>query len=253
MKIKRKTSRSGRYRRPNSTGTLRPGFTLVELLTVIAIIAILMSILIPVLAKAKILGMRAKCASNLRQIYIAMDLYTNGNDSIYPCAEDPVSASPYYWLWMGRGFRGFIEPYLGGYIDSDNPSVLLCPQDRTSIENYESTSYAYSMAFYHSPEQIDDMNDFSDCYLGARPSVPQRSVNVASPSGKILAGEWLSNHFQIDKDKEIGWWCWEGRRNYLFADGHVVYLMASQIRSANDGNPNANLTQKGIRGRDLPP
>ena len=101
------------------------GFTLVELLTVIAIIAILMSLLIPALAKVKILGMRAKCASNLRQIYIAMDLYTNGNDDIFPCAEDPVSTSPFYWLWMGRGFRGFIEPYLGGNIDPKNPSVLL--------------------------------------------------------------------------------------------------------------------------------
>lgn len=212
-----------------------------------------MSLLIPALAKVKILAMRAKCASNLRQIYIAMDLYTNGNDDFYPCTKDPVSTSPFYWLWMGQGFRGFIEPYLGGNIDPDNPSVLLCPQDRTSIVEYKSTSYAYSMAFYHSPEHIDGMNDFSDCYLDAQVSVPQRSVNVGRPSSKILAGEWLSNHFQIDKDKEAGWWCWEGRRNYLFADGHVVYLKASQIRSANDGYPDANLTKNGIRGNDLPP
>jgi len=59
---------------------------------------------------------------------------------------------------MGRGWRFLVEPYLGGNIDEKNPSVLFCPQDHIAKDKYESTSYSYSMAFYHSPEQIDDMN-----------------------------------------------------------------------------------------------
>jgi prepilin-type N-terminal cleavage/methylation domain-containing protein/prepilin-type processing-associated H-X9-DG protein len=226
------------------------GFTLVELLVVIGIIALLLSILMPSLRKAKSTAMRLACAHNLKQINLAMDLYLNGNENTYPCAQDPVSTKPAYWLWMGRGWRAFVEPYLGGSIDANNPSALFCPQDRIARDKYESTSYAYSMAFYHSAEQIDDMNSPVDTYANPRPSVPQRSMDVARPSGKILIGDWLSNHLSINDDR--GWWCWQGSRNYLFVDGQVRLLEAKQIRPARDGLPDANLTIHGIKGIDWP-
>jgi len=233
----------------NTTGS---AFSLVELLVVIAIIALLLSILTPSLMRVKSTAVRLRCAHNLKQINLALSMYVNTYDNTYPCAQDPVSKDPNnpYWLWMGRGWRGFVEPYLGGNIDANNPSVLFCPRDRTSIDRYESTSYAYSMAFYHSPQQIDGMNDKSDTYTNPRPSVRQRIFNVANPTGKILIGEWFSNHWRVDDDK--GWWCWEGWRNYLFADGQVRYLAAGQIRPAHDGWPDANLTFHGIKGTDWP-
>ena len=226
------------------------GFTLVELLAVIAIIALLLSILMPSLGKVRLLAMRLKCAHNLKHISLAVDLYLNGNEGTYPCAQDPLPAG--YWLWMGRGWRSFVEPYLGGRTDANNPSVLLCPADPTEKDKYEATSYAYSMAFYHSREQIDSMSSPSDTYgTTSQPSVPQRSPDVAKASGKILIGEWLSNHMSIVDDK--GWWCWQGERNYLFADGCVRLLKAMDIRAARDGLPDANLTIRGIKGLDYPP
>jgi len=230
------------------------GFSLVELLVVIAIIALLLSILMPSLGKARSMAWRIGCAHNLKQIGLAVNLYLGGNDDMYPCAEDPVSASPFYCLWMGRGWRAFLEPYLGGNIDANSPSVLFCPQDRTAPQEYESTSYGYSMAFYHSPEQIDDMNDKSDTWSSFPPdvpSVPQRSSDVANPAEKILIGEWLSNHLRIE-GQDDGWWSWKGSRNYLFADGQVRFLKAVEIRPANDNWPDANLTKRGIKGRDWP-
>jgi prepilin-type N-terminal cleavage/methylation domain-containing protein/prepilin-type processing-associated H-X9-DG protein len=228
----------------------RIGFTLIELLVVIAIIALLLSIMIPSLRKAKAVAARTVCSHNLKQIYLAMDFYLNEHDNIYPCAEDPVSTEPAYWLWMGRGWRSFVEPYLGGNIDPNNPSLLFCAQDRTAKEKYESTSYSYSMAFYHSPEQIDAMSSPADTYTNPQPSIPQQSVDVAKPSNKILIGEWFSNHRPVDNDS--GWWCWEGWRNYLFADGRVDYIKARQIRPARDEFPDANLTVRGIKGQDWP-
>jgi len=229
----------------------RIGFSLVELLVVIAIIALLLSILTPSLMRAKSIAMRAKCAHNLKQIYVAVNLYLNVNNNTYPCADDPVSTEPFYWLWMGRGWRSFVQPYLGDNIDVNNPSVLLCPQDRTDPAKYESTSYSYSMTFYHSPEQIDNMSSVEDTYTNPQPSIPQKSLNVANASSKILIGEWFSNHHPIDEDK--GWWTWQGSRNYLFVDGQVRFLEASKIRSAHDNLPDANLTIHGVKGLDLSP
>ncbi len=231
---------------------LRKGFTLIELLVVIAIIALLLSILMPSLRKVRSIARRVVCTHNLKQIHLAVELYLDGNDNTYPCAEDPVSTDPSYWLWMGRGWRSFVEPYLGGHIDANNPSVLFCPVDRKAKEEYESTSYSYSMAFYHSPEQIDGMSSPADTYgTNPLPSIPQRSMNVAKPSGKIIMGEWLSNHSPIDEDG--GWWTWEGSRNYVFVDGQVSFLEAKEIRPARDEFPDANLTIRGIKGQDWPP
>jgi prepilin-type N-terminal cleavage/methylation domain-containing protein/prepilin-type processing-associated H-X9-DG protein len=228
----------------------RSGFTLVELLVVIAIIALLLSILTPSLMRAKSIAMRIRCSHNLKQIHLAMNLYTNANDNTYPCAQDPLPAG--YWLWMGRGWRSFVRPYLDDNIDPNNPSVLFCPQDRAAKEKYESTSYAYSMAFYHSSNQIDQMNSLAETYgTVSPPGIAQRVSDVGNPAGKILIGDWLSNHLQIDDDK--GWWCWQGRRNYLFADGQIRTLDADQIRPARDGLPDANLTVHGIKGIDYSP
>ncbi len=240
----------------------RRGFSLVELLVVIAIIALLVAIMIPSLGKAKAMAMRVKCAYNLRQINVAMNLYLQNNNDIYPCASDPVSTNPSYWLWAGRGWRRFVEPYIGGNIDANNPSVLLCPQDRTEKEKYESTSYKYSMAFYHSPQQIDTMNctvthqEQWDAAF-AQDGIPQKSSNVTRPSEKILIGEWESNHVIVGYTSEDKWWCmggwsWKGSRNYLFADGQVNFIKAEDIRKGRDGTPSANLTVGGISGRDWP-
>jgi prepilin-type N-terminal cleavage/methylation domain-containing protein len=238
--------------RGHNPASLRPrAFTLIELLVVMAIISILLSILSVSLRRVRGSSRRVVCAHNLKQINLAMEMYLSANDTTYPCAQDPVSTAPPYWLWMGRGWRKWIKPYLDDSIDANNPSVLLCPEDRTDPAKYESTSYDYSMTFYHRPDQIDALDDKTQTYSNPQASVPQRSGDVAYPAAKILIGEWFSNHVPVEQEQ--GWWNWQGTRNFLFAAGQVLFLPADKIRPARDDLPDANLTLHGVKGRDHVP
>lgn len=220
-------------------------FSLIELLVVIAIIAVLVSVVMPALSRARRRAQQMACSSNLRQVGLLFTAYTMENRDYYPSADDPVR--PGIWLWMGRGWRPVLETYA-----SRNPygGIFFCPGDEKARAQYDSTSYAYSLSFYHSPEQINGMTAVADNYSNPRPAVPQRSSNVRSPSRKVLAGEWSSVHFPFSADR--GWFGPGGRRVFLFADNSVLTHAASEIAPANDGNPNPNLTRDGIRGEDLP-
>jgi prepilin-type N-terminal cleavage/methylation domain-containing protein len=93
------------------------GFTLVELLVVIGIIALLISMLLPALNKAREAAQKVACASNLRQIGQAMQMYGSDNKG-----------------WMPPGFvyttPNFTMPQhvLGNYVDSFGDLVLLLPR-----------------------------------------------------------------------------------------------------------------------------
>src|SRR5689334_24396083 len=72
----------------------RRGFTLVELLVVIGIIALLISILLPSLNRAREQANRIKCASNLKQIGLSIQIYANENKGAFPRTYFDAIAAP---------------------------------------------------------------------------------------------------------------------------------------------------------------
>jgi prepilin-type N-terminal cleavage/methylation domain-containing protein len=109
----------------------RKGFTLIELLVVIAIIVILAGILFPAFASARRSAYNAACISNLRQVGLAVSMYTQDYDEAFPAAcsltdryPQTVDAQPPDWPAHKTPFAWVVvAPYV------KNPSIWRCPGD----------------------------------------------------------------------------------------------------------------------------
>ena len=101
----------------------RHGFTLVELLVVVAIIALLLSILLPALTKAKEAAKRTVCLSGLRQIAMGEMIYTTDNRG----EVAPPAGTQQWWSNPGDEPWGVVSGYYGGWYRQRNTFAdLLC-------------------------------------------------------------------------------------------------------------------------------
>lgn len=111
----------------------RRGFTLVELLTVIAIIALLTAVLFPVFSSARAKGRDATCLSNLHQIGLALRAYGTDYGEKLPLANNKPSED---------GPPG-LPQVLSSYVR--NSKIFRCPSDYDGYWQAEGTSYDYAL------------------------------------------------------------------------------------------------------------
>lgn len=117
------------------THLFKRAFTLIELLVVIAIIAILASMLLPAMSKAKEMGKRARCISNLHQLGIALHIFGGDHEEKSPPGNINISGpgTGIYAVWLSTAedlpeygrFRGLGILAQLRYFDA--PEALYCP------------------------------------------------------------------------------------------------------------------------------
>lgn len=126
----------------------RSGFTLMELLVVLAIIAILAGLLLPALGRAKAKARDIRCVSNLRQLGIAVRTYAEDHDGILPRAE-LLPSQPADLSAPLPAISRVLARELGGPIPSQesagkSPEVFRCPADNTDRYRREGSSYEWN-------------------------------------------------------------------------------------------------------------
>lgn len=202
----------------------RRGFTLVEMLVVIAIIAVLASILFPVFARARAAARRTRCASNLRQIGLALAMYADDCDG-----QGPPTGQ--WHLWGGDGTGG----------DDLGPAweERIHPYAR-NLELYRCPAYPPSVRFAYFLNTRIWWTDYGVTYVD--------TTWVSQPCALILAADCSNRHMfapplgdaplaedTCDKDN-MSMPCLEFQdtfhgtgSNVLFADGHVKLCTAFSV------------------------
>ncbi len=169
----------------------RKGFTLVELLVVVAIIILLAALLFPTLERARYKSRFAPCASNLRQIMAAATVFAGDNKGLYPGYKMnkgmPVPNRRRSYDNVASG----LEPYVGGSVDWKKNKLFVCPQamlwSKTLTNNTILTFYSTHWNSY-----LGLPSGLYGSYPNYSPKDPAESFYGPSGSRKFraISGTW---------------------------------------------------------------
>ena len=216
----------------------RRGFTLVELLVVIGIIALLISILLPTLSKARENAIRAKCGSNIRQWGQALHMYANDNKGYFPYNGPPIPPNcPVGGAdlsWNSTIVQQFWATYLmpnRNLRDRGKDNILFCPSQTWHREEQNDTTLAGGlMGYFYLPHRH---------VVGA--SMNYKPAGEGWVTKKKFAGEFKLAPIMSDMQQyESGAKSWghfsshlknqtPAGGNFLFEDGHVKWYNFDEI------------------------
>lgn len=188
-------------------------FTLIELLTVIAIIALIAGLLFPVMGKVRQKARLAECMNNLRQAGIAFSAYLSESQSIFPVAAMKPTVNT-----TEPRISDVLSPYAG-----DSDKIFRCPSD-TKPENAYSGNTEDETFF-----EVEGSSYEYASMLGGRKLGTERRGNMSSAKRVVMFDfecfHSESSIFSVSQDEsgtdDISVANKGGAKNYLFADWHV--------------------------------
>lgn len=217
-------------------------FTLLELLLVIAVIAILASMLLPALGKAKQIGQKSQCANNLKQMGVAFLMYTEDNSGWLPVGTG-ATAPANSWCYLISSYLR-IEWLPGNTYPKSGLPIFYCPAAFPFSGNATvkanllyNLSYGYNRYFYDTLQgrckKLASVSKPSSCLLAADLEYVDVDpyVDGANISSYVSTGvgnpnsmnDWRPQFFAYRHLKKT---------NILFVDGHI----SSSVRRI-DGFP----------------
>jgi prepilin-type N-terminal cleavage/methylation domain-containing protein/prepilin-type processing-associated H-X9-DG protein len=199
--------RFGRFNVKQTAGglssQLKSAFTVIELLVVLGIIAVLMAILLPAAEHVRHQAYIDKCASNLRQIGMALSIYAQDNHGNYPrTIYDPTYTSP---LVSGTGVNA-IDPFQPGGVQPNDltaplfllmknqhlpPTLFICPYN-------DATSYVADSS------DLDGRSNFTNQYQNLSYSFANPYPNAAAAALGYRLTTRLPSDFAVAADRNPG-------------------------------------------------
>ena len=216
---------------PRSAKCTRRAFTLVELLVVIATIGLLVALLLPAIDTVRESARRSQCSSNMRQLGLAMLLYTDSHSGKIPpttCTVDNVELA---WIEI-------LAPYI-----EDVDVLRMCPSDPLGAGRVQLGETSYTMNPYVTEEVhpsdggCSDRDLMSDAQTMWAFEISQITLPGSDRTDHVHAFTWFgpfdvyAGNVLSNVQSEVATDRHGGGSNYLYLDGHVEFIEEETIRN----------------------
>ncbi len=191
-------------------------FAFIELMVVIAIVALLAALLLPALAKAKQKAQRINCVNNLKQVGLAFRLWSGDNGDMYPPTVSTTKGGSKEYVPGGNTFRHF----LCMSNELSTPKILACPSD----DRQPASSFARLK------------NENISYFVGVDANEMRPQMFLSGDRNLLLNGEAINTGLVIIKASDAVGWTGEihhSAGNLGLADGSVQQLTDNGLQQLN--------------------